>query len=66
MSGSEQPPNCWQCRFFRITYIPAMPYGCSFMGFQSKILPCIEVLRADGATCHAFSPKAVTQHASNS
>lgn len=42
-----------------------MPYGCSFMGFQSKILPCIEVLRADGMACRAFSPKAVTQHASN-
>ena len=35
-----------------------MPYGCSFMGFQSKILPCIEVLRADGMACRAFSPKA--------
>lgn len=29
------------------------------MGFQSKALPCIEVLRADGTACRAFVPKAV-------
>lgn len=58
LPGPEQPPNCWQCRHFQITYLPATPYGCAFMGFQSKALPCIEVLRADGAVCRAFTPKA--------
>jgi hypothetical protein len=55
----QQPPNCWQCRFFRITHMPATPYACSFMGFQSQALPCIEVLRADGMPCQGFKPKAV-------
>jgi hypothetical protein len=27
------------------------------MGFQSKALPCIEVLRADGTPCRAFAVK---------
>jgi hypothetical protein len=27
------------------------------MGFKTNILPCIEVLRTDGRTCHGFSPK---------
>jgi len=54
---SDQSPNCWQCRYFRITHIPATPYACGFMGFQSKALPCIEVLRADGTPCRALSVK---------
>lgn len=51
-------PNCWQCRHFAITHLPATPYGCQFMGFQSRLLPSIEVLRADGHSCRGFSPKA--------
>jgi hypothetical protein len=50
-------PNCWQCRHFAITHIPAMPYACRLMGFQSKLLPCIEVLRTDGCPCRGFLPK---------
>lgn len=51
-------PNCWQCRHFQITHIPAMPYGCRFMGFQSRLLPNIEVLRAAGHPCLGFFDKA--------
>lgn len=58
MPAPQQGPNCWQCRYFRITHLPATPYACAFMGFQSKALPCIEVLRADGSPCMGFAPKA--------
>jgi hypothetical protein len=27
------------------------------MGFRTNILPCIEVLRADGRVCQGFRPK---------
>lgn len=56
-SIGNEPPNCWRCRFFRITYLPATPYACGFMGFQSRVLPHIEVLRADGRPCQGFMAK---------
>jgi hypothetical protein len=34
-----------------------MPYGCKLMGFRSKVVPSIEVLRTDGRFCGGFSPK---------
>jgi len=53
----ERGPDCWQCRFFSITHIPATPYACTRMGFRSAGLPSIEVLRADGRFCQGFEPK---------
>lgn len=57
-AAPQRGPNCWQCRFFGVSHIPAMPYACRAMGFQSKILPAFEVLRADGHFCRAFEAKA--------
>ena len=51
-------PNCWQCRHFAISWEPATPYMCSLMGFKSKLMPSIEVLRADGRMCRGFIAKA--------
>jgi hypothetical protein len=53
----ERGPNCWRCRFFGVSHLPATPYACRAMGFQSKTLPCLEVLRADGHFCRAFEAK---------
>jgi len=57
LSASPQAPNCWQCRHFGITHLPSMPYACRLMGFRSALMPCIEVLRADGQACKGFAPK---------
>ncbi len=51
-------PNCWDCRYLRITWNPNRPYACDFMGFESRWIPSIEVIRADGRPCGAFVPKA--------
>ena len=50
-------PNCWDCRYLAITWDLRLPYGCKFMGFRSKVIPSLEVLRMDGRFCGAFSPK---------
>jgi hypothetical protein len=50
-------PNCWDCRYLAITWDVRLPYGCKFMGFRSKMIPSLEVLRNDGRFCSAFSPK---------
>lgn len=50
-------PNCWDCRHLRITWDPRLPYGCQRMGFRSRVLPSLEVLRSDGRYCGGFEPK---------
>lgn len=50
-------PDCWKCRHFAVSWDPKLPYLCKLMGFKSKSLPCIEVLRADGKTCQGFVAK---------
>ena len=56
---NTKAPNCWQCRFFAVSWDPSKPYACQLMGFKTKVLPSIEVLRADGQRCRGFSAKAV-------
>ncbi len=58
-SSSPLPkgPNCWECRYLAITWDLRMPYGCKMMGFRSKVIPSLEVLRTDGRFCSGFSPK---------
>jgi len=34
-----------------------MPYACKLLGFKSKALPAIEVLRIDGRVCQGFMAK---------
>ena len=50
-------PNCYQCRHFAVSWDPAFPYLCRLMGFKSRALPAIEVLRADGVFCQGFEAK---------
>lgn len=50
-------PNCWQCRFFAVSWDPRLPYACHRLGFKSAALPALEVLRTDGQRCRGFEPK---------
>ena len=56
-TASNGAPNCWQCRHFAVSWDPKLPYICKLMGFKSRILPAIEVLRADGLRCQGFMRK---------
>ena len=57
LTEQEEAPNCWQCRHFAVSWDPKMPYSCRLMGFKSRILPAIEVLRNDGLRCQGFMRK---------
>ena len=57
LTDQEEAPNCWQCRHFAVSWDPKMPYSCRLMGFKSRILPAIEVLRADVTRCQGFMRK---------
>ena len=54
---SSRGPNCYQCRHFAVSWDPSFPYLCRLMGFKSRALPAIEVLRADGVFCQGFEAK---------
>jgi hypothetical protein len=56
-------PSCWQCRHFAVSWDPKLPYLCRLMGFKSRVVPSIEVLRADGQRCRGFMSKAVPTNA---
>ena len=58
---AKKGPNCWDCRFLAITWDVRTPYGCKLMGFRSKVIPSLEVLRTDGRFCGGFSPKVDTR-----
>ncbi len=53
----SEAPNCWQCRHFSVSWDPNVPYACRLMGFKSRIMPAIEVLRADGVRCRGYLRK---------
>jgi hypothetical protein len=48
-----------------VTWDVRMPYGCKLMGFRSKVVPSLEVLRTDGRFCGGFSPKPPKQETAN-
>ncbi len=60
---SIQSPDCWQCRYFAISWDPRNPYSCKLMGFKSRMVPSFEVFRADGHPCRGFTPKAIAPQA---
>lgn len=40
-----------------ITWDVRTPYSCKLMGFRSRVIPSIEVLRNDGRFCSGFTAK---------
>ena len=55
MNGTR--PDCWKCKHFAVSWDPKLPYLCRLMGFKSRSLPAIEIIRADGKPCQGFAPK---------
>ena len=51
-------PDCWKCQHFSVSWDPKMPYLCRLMGFKSRSLPALEIIRADGKPCQGFTAKA--------
>lgn len=50
-------PDCWKCQYFGVSWDPKLPYLCKLMGFKSRNLPALEVIRVDGKPCEGFVPK---------
>jgi hypothetical protein len=57
VNDQTQPPDCWKCKYFKITHEVKHPYSCDAMRFKSKLLPSIEVIQAHGSPCLSFELK---------
>jgi len=49
--------ECRRCEHYFITWKPNFPHGCRAFGFESKLLPCLEVRSASQLQCLKFSEK---------
>jgi hypothetical protein len=64
-TAANGAPNCWQCRHFAVSWDPKLPYTCKLMGFKSRNIPMLEVLRADGRPCNGFVAKSTAEQGAN-
>ncbi|MEK4027665.1 MULTISPECIES: uracil-DNA glycosylase [Bacillaceae] len=51
--------NCFQCKYFFVTWDHKSPRGCRAYGFKTRQLPSAFVLQASGHPCRQFTPKLV-------
>lgn len=49
--------NCYQCKYFYVTWDYQFPKGCKAFQFKGKTLPSIEVKKASGKECLKFVQK---------
>ena len=49
--------RCINCRYYHVSWDADRPYGCSKLGFKSKIEPSTYVIQISGNTCQSFVAK---------
>ena len=49
--------DCFQCKYFFITWDKSFPRGCRALGFKSREMPCRMVRQASGMDCLKFEKK---------
>ncbi|MDR1901207.1 MAG: hypothetical protein LBQ88_02840 [Treponema sp.] len=54
---SARAPDCLKCKFFKITWRPEFPHGCTVFGFLCRGMPSVEVFKNTGQHCPAFELK---------
>ncbi len=50
---------CRTCRYYQVTWDPALPYGCTAHAFKSKKNPSLAVFEMSGLQCQLYQPKQV-------
>lgn len=54
-------PNCFSCRYFKVTWEQAAPRACVAHGFKTRELPSAVVRKASGLPCQLFQKKEGTR-----
>jgi len=53
----ERKINCYQCKYFYVTWDRNFPRGCKVFGFKGQQIPSLLVIQSSGRPCAAFIPK---------
>jgi len=57
MSAGKEKIDCFRCKHFYITWDERHPKGCRAMGFKSREIPSVVVLRSSGMDCLRYEKK---------
>lgn len=49
--------NCFKCQYFKVTWDPHNPRGCTAYQFKTRHLPSTVVKQSSGVECLKFLPK---------
>ena len=49
--------RCINCKYYQVSWDADRPYGCSKLGFKSKIEPSTYVIQISGNICQSFVAK---------
>ena len=49
--------RCINCKYYQVSWDAERPYGCSKLGFKSKIEPSTYVIQISGNICQSFTAK---------
>ena len=53
----DRAPDCFKCRYFKITWEVAFPRACLLFGVKCRNLPSMEIFLSNGKHCFSFTPK---------
>ena len=53
----EEKINCFQCKYYFVTWEPEMPKGCKAYKFKSMKVPSLIVEEESGKPCSLFALK---------
>jgi len=53
--------DCFNCKYFYVTWDANNPRGCKAFGFKTRRLPSEVVFETSGEECLKFTPKAQPQ-----
>ena len=55
--GYTSRVRCINCKFYQVSWDADRPYGCSKLGFKSRIEPSTYVIQISGNICQSFEAK---------
>lgn len=53
----KEKVDCFQCKYFYVTWDKSFPRGCKALGFKTKEMPSFAVHQASGLKCLKFEAK---------
>jgi hypothetical protein len=55
--GYTSRVRCINCKFYHVSWDADRPYGCTKLGFKSRIEPSTYVIQISGNICQSFESK---------